>query len=90
MQNGSPVAIEENNLLSLIRVFPNPVKDDFIVEIDSKIVGANIAVYNLSGQLIYQSTLEGVRQEIKSSRWSKGVYVGMVTKNGKTTKVKMV
>jgi len=90
IQNGSPVTAEENNLLTQIRVFPNPAKDDFIVEADSKIVGATIAVYNLSGRLIYQSTLEKERQTIESSKWSKGIYMGRVTKNGRTTTIKMV
>ncbi len=89
-QNGAPVVAEGNNILPTIRVFPNPTSNVFTIEIDSKTVGATIAIYNLSGGLIHQSTLEKERQDIQSSKWASGVYMGIIAKNGTTTSIKMI
>jgi len=88
-RNGSPVGVAENSILSQVRVFPNPAKDDFLVEIDPRMVGATLVIHDISGKSVYSTTLQE-KQEVNSSSWTKGIYLGVITANGVNASIKMV
>ncbi|SDB91457.1 M1 family aminopeptidase [Williamwhitmania taraxaci] len=89
-RNGAPVDINENTRLSQVRVFPNPAKDDFIVEVNPTMVGAALVIHDLSGRIAYRTTLGKERQEISTSNWIKGIYLGTITHERVATNFKMV
>lgn len=63
---------EQEEILNLVKIYPNPVQDYFVVEFDSneKLL---LVVYNSIGQNIYQETIVNETM-INTSNWSKGVY----------------
>ena len=58
-----------------ISVFPNPVKDQLILELSSlKAPGQRVSLRNMFGQTIYASVLSSPRLEIDMSSFEKGIY----------------
>lgn len=90
MKNGSPVAVEGNELPTSVRVYPNPTKDNIIVEVENHSIGARIVIHDLSGRIVYRGKLVKERQEISTSDWAKGIYMGVITLDGKISSFKMV
>jgi hypothetical protein len=64
----------DNHEASLIKVYPNPVKDHFVV-LNSVILNASIEVYNLSGELLYNREQQSNKIEIDLSDFPSGVYI---------------
>ena len=86
------VTIDENMLVSVseisaeTKLYPNPTSGNFTVE------GANVAnveVYNLVGQKVYQE--QGSVVNIDASQWNKGIYLVNITHdNGAVETKKLV
>lgn len=76
--------IEKNNLT----VYPNPATNKFTVDLgnDEK---ANIQLFNLVGQQVYNETITGSAQ-VNVSNLHSGVYMLKVNQNGKVTTTKVV
>ncbi len=77
-------------LTSIIRIFPNPFQDKFIVELNGiPSVTAKIEVYNLLGQLITEEKINTRKSEFEFKNLSKGTYILKVL-NGDEIGVKTI
>ena len=76
--------IEKNNMT----VYPNPATNKFTVDLgnDEK---ANIQLFNLVGQMVYNETITG-RADVKVANLHSGVYMLKVNQNGKISTTKVV
>ena len=85
-ENGSPNAINssslyvENMAYSLIKIFPNPVKNSLYISGDSS--NYNIKIYSLLGQLVMAASNVG---EVDVSSFTKGVYLIKISNENSTT-----
>ncbi len=82
--NGSVIGINELNLLSEnITIFPNPAKE--IINIKATEINNSqpleIIVYNVSGKIIYASSLILPLTSINTLNWAKGLYTIVLTQN---------
>lgn len=69
--------IEIKNIAQLIKVFPNPTNNLFMVQIQDADLALNykMEVFDALGQIICKKTLQGAMpQEIDGSQWQSGLY----------------
>jgi hypothetical protein len=66
--------IQEINLNSTIKVFPNPVKDKLNIMIESIPEGTTIGLFNAFGQNVYLNSSVIQKQEIDLSLLPSGIY----------------
>ena len=85
-ENGSPNAVNssglyiENVTYSLIKIFPNPVKNSLYISGDSS--NYNIKIYSLLGQLVMAASNV---DEVDVSSFAKGVYLIKISNESSTT-----
>ena len=60
---------------SLFSVFPNPVINQLNVQVDQKLIGKQLAVYDTEGKRVYTQTLSNRNVQLKTSQWTSGFYV---------------
>jgi len=70
----------ENMAYSLIKIFPNPVKNSLYISGDSS--NYNIKIYSLLGQLVMAASNVG---EVDVSSFTKGVYLIKISNENSTT-----
>lgn len=85
-ENGSPNAVNssglyiENVTYSLLKIFPNPVKNSLYISGDSS--SYNIKIYSLLGQLVMAASNV---DEVDVSSFAKGVYLIKISNENSTT-----
>ncbi len=84
-------SVEHFAQLTGVRIFPNPATD-FVGLHFQNTANYNIAVYDLTGKLIFQQQTDKTDYKIKVKNYSRGVYMLVVkdTKNKKFVSFKMV
>jgi hypothetical protein len=63
---------EINN--STIKVYPNPTKGSFNIEVDANIVGSNYVIYDQIGKVVQNGIINNPSQMINVVELSKGIY----------------
>jgi hypothetical protein len=81
----STVGTTTNDLNAKIKLFPNPIVNQFNIEAgEEKIVA--VRVYSSTGKLIFTSSFDSSAVAINAKAWEKGVYfVKTSTRNGTVT-----
>ncbi len=86
--NVAMLAVSES-AKSMIRTYPNPVKDIFNIEADGKI--KSVKVYDVAGKQIFTKEMNEAKSQIDFSRFGAGVYVVTTQlENGSTTSTKVI
>ena len=86
----NPVSVPENTLDNSISLFPNPNQGSFTLQIaDYKLQIAKLRIYNMMGELVYQTSVSNPKTEIKIPE-TKGVYQLQVIAGGFTTNKKII
>ncbi|HMG92532.1 MAG TPA: T9SS type A sorting domain-containing protein [Chryseolinea sp.] len=81
--------IEEPGSLS-VNLYPNPVSDQIVVEVP-EITNATVVIYSLSGSVVGQYHVTGGSAErIDTRSLSEGMYVVVVSSQGKSKKFKLL
>jgi glucose/arabinose dehydrogenase len=63
-----------------IQVRPNPVEDNFKLEVESNHLGSLVEIKDMSGRLVYQSTVSELSSTIDVSILNKGSYILTLSK----------
>jgi len=76
-------------------VYPNPAHDAFFLEYPAAVKNGRIAVYNATGQLVYQSEISETggqikRKQLNISQYAKGIYSVVLTGEGYKASQKLV
>ena len=58
-----------------IRIYPNPVKDNLIINIDESLSKGQLSILNISGQQLLQQEITEAKTTIDVSKLSPGIYV---------------
>jgi len=72
---GTITRIEEAQLISDIKVYPNPTNDFITIETESKKVNSNYVILNLIGQQILSGQLVDKKTNIDMRNLHKGIYI---------------
>jgi hypothetical protein len=75
--NESTTGIDENQFANAFLVYPNPSKGKFEIQFQNFRFSqsAKLEIYNLSGQLIYQSFILAQKTTIELGKQNKGIYL---------------
>jgi hypothetical protein len=80
----TPLSTEALPALPTIRVYPNPAVD--VIVIEDAPAGSTLAVFDLSGRIIYRQAKIGERETVSVASWPKGLYlVSVQTPQGTVT-----
>jgi hypothetical protein len=86
----SSVGVDENDISTLVNVFPNPAKDHFSILLgDNELEIASVNVVDIRGAVVLNETniQQAVQTNINVSNLSQGVYfVNILTNQGTVTK----
>jgi hypothetical protein len=66
-----------------IKIYPNPSKGIFKIELVEKIENLEIVIYNSIGELVYKQVIKEGLNTIDVSKFSPGYYQGIITEKGK-------
>ncbi|MCL2074170.1 MAG: T9SS type A sorting domain-containing protein, partial [Marinilabiliaceae bacterium] len=70
-------------------IYPNPTNNNFVIKSDEIIHSVNI--YDLQGRLIFElNEINNISIDIKSSDWTKGVYIVLVKTDSGTFRYKLM
>jgi hypothetical protein len=83
-----PTGIESTGNNSTIRVYPNPVSDELIIEIEGNNDGPGFEILNSIGNIVFKGYLSE-RTIVPTTNFSTGVYL-IKTENGKTFEFKKI
>ena len=83
-----PALTTENfNVGNTIAVYPNPSTGNFTIQNDESLVGANVLVYNVLGQMVKEFHLENT---ISNETLGTGMYLLQIEKDGVSTTKKLI
>lgn len=74
--------INENVWRNSVKLYPNPSKGIFKIELNEKIEKPEVEIYNSIGQLIYKNSLKENTSSIDISKFSSGYYYAVITSKG--------
>jgi choice-of-anchor B domain-containing protein len=83
---------EEQNLISNVKVFPNPAKNIINISLENidTFSTMEIKIYNLTGKLIYSETVGSREAVINSTGWSSGLYTLLIQQNKRNIRKKII
>lgn len=67
----------ESEEITLARIFPNPANQNVNLLLDNSV--KQVAIYSVSGELVYQNTVSGNSLQIDVQSWSPGMYMVQLT-----------
>ena len=76
------------NKITDFKYYPNPVEN--ILNIESNSIISNLEVYNLNGQLLFESKYSDSKIGIDFKRYAAGVYLIVLTKDDKKESFKVI
>ena len=80
---------EQSNVNNAVSLYPNPVFEELIIEIDQSIQGnVTLEIYNISGKKVLSEDYINRNSVINLSALDSGVYIAKVSNNSHDLKVK--
>ncbi len=67
-------SVNENNYLSEVRVYPNPVQEQLHIEYNGELAGERFMIYSSTGALVFEGTLFGSLNTVNTASWASGIY----------------
>ncbi len=84
-------AIGENNFNIGIDIYPNPMNNKFIVELDQIDKNTGITITSIDGRIIYENpSVNSNKTNIDATAWSNGIYVVTIRNKDKNQTVKLI
>jgi hypothetical protein len=68
----------ELNQQKAIQVFPNPAKDKLNISVSSELLGEEIRILSINGQLIYSEVMDDTNLTISTHNFKNGIYTIML------------
>ena len=80
-QECDALAIIEYLKLERINIYPNPVKNELFVDLESWIQNSELIIANISGKIIHKFPIQGKHFQFDLSQFSKGIYFLQIYRN---------
>lgn len=74
-----PLGLNQNEMRSMIRIYPNPAGDVLFIDIDPSLVGTGYSLLDMNAREAQAGTLRQVSNKINISELSSGLYTIKVT-----------
>ena len=72
------------------KIFPNPAKNNFIVETESKVINGNLSIMDLTGRILFEKKINSDQMTINSSGMPNGLYILCVVNDNKVLSSKLI
>jgi PKD repeat protein len=72
------------------KIFPNPAKNNFIVETKSKVISGNLYIVDLTGRILFEKKINSDQITINSSGIPNGLYILSVVNDNKVWSSKLI
>ena len=72
------------------KIFPNPAKNNFIVETESKVINGNLSIMDLTGRILFEKKINSDQMTINSSGMPNGLYILSVVNDNKVWSSKLI
>jgi PKD repeat protein len=89
LSNGFPVSVNEINGVGGIRIYPNPVEDQFTVYAAQFTALSRLEIYNTIGEKVYSCLLNSKQETINCKQFCSGIYFLLINA-GESTSVKRI
>jgi hypothetical protein len=87
----SIVNVEKINAMSNVKVYPNPVVNNFTLELNSNnLNNASYTLINTNGSIVSQNVINNAKTEINTTNLSKGVYILLVKQGYSVSQHKII
>jgi hypothetical protein len=86
---GSTVGIDELTNENSFAIFPNPTANSFIIKLNSELKDARVEIYNVPGEKVYSTAINGKQQTI-NNKFPSGVYFVKVSNGEKQFVEKLI
>lgn len=96
IKNGmTTTGIAGPNLMNLVLIYPNPAADEITIQLSDAFSTAVISIYNLTGQLVYQTSVAGPQGAVGTKRidtrgFASGMYTVQIENNTQIVHKKLV
>lgn len=67
--------IEEETNSQALKLYPNPIRESFILEMEEPIAGQTFTIYDLSGKIVQNGQLQDVQSMISIQGLPQGIYM---------------
>lgn len=74
---------------SVVKLYPNPVKDIVNLEFSEDVQDSKVEVFNTLGQKVKEFTVSGITQNLNISELTQGMYLFRINNNGTTETIKI-
>jgi beta-glucanase (GH16 family) len=71
----SPLNVDETSPKPVIKTYPNPVKNNLSIVLPSELVGTQLRIYSIQGEVVLEKTLVTQTSQINLASYAKGVYL---------------
>jgi|SRR3990172_1110512 len=85
-----PSGINETALANSIKLFPNPSTGIFVININDKLIGSELKIMNVIGEVVYTKQISENSEEINLSEFTNGVYFITITSSFGVVSKKLV
>ncbi|MFK7949166.1 MAG: T9SS type A sorting domain-containing protein [Saprospiraceae bacterium] len=65
---------QQKELQSKTKVFPNPMMDNFTIELPESYFSESVQIFDITGREVYQSVEKSNQINVSSMNWAKGIY----------------
>lgn len=87
---GCLIGIEENEMKSGIKIFPNPAYGNFTITLNQQINNGELKIYDVTGRVVHEQTIINQKSEIINYHLSAGIYFVKVSDGEKIYTQKLV
>ncbi len=84
------LSVDDFTVENSTELYPNPVIDTLSVRVPAAFVGAKATIYSLTGQELYNTTIQNETTAIDVAGFAKGVYILRLEKEGQRVTRKVV
>ena len=74
----------KTNQLGTMAIYPNPANTSMSIVFDNPALNSQIQVYNMMGQMIYQSSVSDGKVSVPTSQFAEGLYIIKASSDGGT------
>lgn len=82
---------EQGALATEVIIYPNPTKDEFVVELTNFSPSTQINIISVEGKMVYtNSSINTNKINVDAANWSRGIYIVKITDKQSSKVVKLV
>ena len=88
--NVTATSVKNTTVSSVISIYPNPTTNSWQLSVGNNLIGAKLDMYNIEGQLVFNSAIRNQKSAIPATGLPAGVYFLRISSDNEVQAVKLV